>query len=86
MEDRIWVKFVCEQNEAPKKIFISFCYMPPQGSTITCNRASEWGSLECEILKFSCEGGIVLCGDLNARTGTNVTILRVTMTCLNTLL
>ena len=44
--------------------------MPPQGSTITCNRASEWGSLECEILKFSCEGDIVLCGDLNARTGT----------------
>ena len=70
MEDRIWVKLVCEQNEATKKIFICFCYMPPQGSTITCNRASEWGSLECEILKFSCEGDIVLCGNLNARTGT----------------
>ena len=44
--------------------------MPPQGSTITCNRASESGSLECEILKFSCERDIVLCGDLSARTGT----------------
>ena len=70
MEDRIWVKFVCAQNEAPKKICFCYNIMPPQGSTITCNRASEWGSLECEILKFSWEGDIVLCADRNSRTGT----------------
>ena len=66
MEDRIWIKL---QNKQ-KYIFICFCYMPPQGSTISCNRTSEWGSLEREIVKFSLDGNLIICGDLNARTGT----------------
>ena len=66
MEDRIWIKL---QNKQ-KYIFICFCYMPPQGSTISCNRTSEWGSLEREIVKFSLDGDLIICGDLNARTGT----------------
>ena len=44
--------------------------MPPQGSTISCNRTSEWSSFEHEIVKFSLDGDLILCGDLNARTGT----------------
>ena len=44
--------------------------MPPQDSTISCNRTSERGSLEREIVKFSLDGDLILCGDLNARTGT----------------
>ena len=44
--------------------------MPPQGSTISCNRTFEWGSFEHEIVKFSLDSDLILCGDLNARTGT----------------
>ena len=69
MDDRIWVKLICKQN-IEKDIFICFCYLPPKGSTISCNRQSEWSSFEFEIVKFASQGDILVCGDLNARTGT----------------
>ena len=35
-----------------------------------CNRKSDWGTLEAEVVKFSNNGYLMICGDMNARTGT----------------
>ena len=44
--------------------------MPPKDSTIMCNRKSDWGTLEAEVIKFSNKGYLMICGDMNAWTGT----------------
>ena len=43
--------------------------MPPADSTAALHKASQWNSLEVEVLKYCMKGHILLCGDLNARTG-----------------
>ena len=43
--------------------------MPPADSTAALYEGSQWNSLEVEVLKYSMKGHILLCGDLNARTG-----------------
>ena len=44
--------------------------MSPKGSTATRNQEFEWRSFENEVANFSNEGETLICGDMNARTGT----------------
>ena len=44
--------------------------MSPKGSTATRNQEFEWISFENEVANFSNEGETLICGDMNARTGT----------------
>ena len=67
-DDRIWVK-LHDINTSYNNTFICFCYMPPEGSTAMCNNNIDWSSLKLEVAGFSSEGNVILCGDLNARTG-----------------
>ena len=43
--------------------------MPPADSTAVLHEGSQCNYLEVEVLKYSMTGHILLCGDLNARTG-----------------
>ena len=53
------------------KFFCCFCYMPPVDSMATLNEASQWSTFQPEVEKYAMatRGKIILCGDLNARTG-----------------
>lgn len=37
--------------------------MPP------INEASQWSTIELEVVKYSAKGKVIICGDMNARTG-----------------
>jgi len=66
-EDRLWIKIHHPYSHV--NVFCCFCYTPPANSIITCNEVSQWSTLESEIIQFSSKGQIIICGDLNARTG-----------------
>ena len=68
-EDRVWIKFK-EPSLAVVDVFCCFCYIPPINSVVMCNEASQWTAFELEVLNFSAKGKIIICGDMNARTGT----------------
>ena len=52
-----------------KIIFCCFAYMPPANSVVTCNKASQWSTLEREVAEYKTQEDMILCGDLNARVG-----------------
>lgn len=70
--DRIWIQInnTTDNQCASNKIFCCFCYMPPADSTVHSYEGSLWTSFEQEVLKYSMKGEIIICGDMNARTGT----------------
>ena len=39
------------------------------GSTATCHNDAEWRCFESEVIQMAGKGNILLCGDMNARTG-----------------
>ena len=67
-EDKLWIR---TKPFAPIKeeLFICFCYIPPMGSTATCHNDAEWRCFESEVIQMAGKGNILLCGDMNARTG-----------------
>ena len=67
-EDRIWIRYI-ELNNLDNDTFACFCYIPPKDSTAMCNYESQWNSFESEVIEFSNKGSILICGDMNARTG-----------------
>ena len=67
-EDRIWIKYR-DSSSRDNDIYICFCYIPPKDSTVMCNEESQWSTFETEVVRFSIKGSILICGDMNARTG-----------------
>ena len=57
------------QTKYRKRYFYLLLLFTTKGFN-SCNRQSEWSSFEFEIVKFTSQGDILVCGDLNARTGT----------------
>ena len=71
VDDRIWIKLKSTEilNKENKEVFCYFYYMPPVDSTATLNQASQWSTFQAEVEEYATRGKILLCGDLNARTG-----------------
>ena len=59
-----------EPNNLDNDTFACFCYIPPKDSTAMCNYESQWNSFVSEVIEFSTKGSILICGNMNARTGT----------------
>ena len=57
-----------EANNLDNDTFACFCYIPPKDSAM-CNYQSQWNSFESEVMKFSTKGSILICEDMNVRTG-----------------
>ena len=43
--------------------------MAPSNSVVMCNSESQWETLEAEVVEYVSKGRVLICGDLNARTG-----------------
>ena len=69
-EDRIWIKltkeFFCTEND----IYLCACYIPPDNSLYLKSKNIDiLDMLEDDITTFPAEANIIICGDLNSRTG-----------------
>ena len=54
-EDQIWL-----QIHVAKEIFCCFAYMPPCQLFVTCNKASQWSTLEREVVEYITQGDVIL--------------------------
>ncbi len=69
-EDAIWVKLDKTLFGSEKDIYLCNLYLPPEKSSSTLNsNLDNWDLIEREIHMFQNRGSVLLCGDLNARTG-----------------
>jgi hypothetical protein len=68
-EDRIWIKIKDDNSNDNRDVFCCFCYVPPVNSIVMCNEASQWSTMEAEVIHFLSKGKVMTCGDLNAKTG-----------------
>ena len=83
--DRLWLKLDRSFFGFNKHLFICLCYISPALSTHTSSRENIWLDLEREIKisYFGEKGNIMLTGDLNARTSTNLLLIMLfTSRCL----
>ena len=59
-----------KQSQLSKDVYIIFTYLVPDDTTYICRCNNDiLGCLESLILKYTDKGMVILCGDLNARTG-----------------
>ena len=69
-DDILWLKFKKDFFGLESDLYISSCYMLPENSSIlTWRDLGVCDALEIDITKYSSLGNILICGDLNARTG-----------------
>ena len=73
-EDELWVR-LRSPRLTNKELHVCFCYIPPMGSTVTCNETAEWSCFETYVIKMCDRGDILLLGDMNARTGSEYEII-----------
>ena len=72
-EDSIWLKIDKNLFGTNKDIYLCNFYLPPENSSSNINSdLDKWDLLEREIQMFNTKGFVLLCGDLNARTGTQL--------------
>jgi len=71
VDDRIWIKITSLEHGkcTDMPVYCCFCYIPPMDSAVMTHESAQWHIFENEMMNYSTEGGILLCGDLNARTG-----------------
>lgn len=65
-EDILWIKLDKDFFSFSKHVYLCAAYVPPQSSQST---NSTYLQVQRDVARFSKYGDIVLCGDLNARTG-----------------
>ncbi|CAG2252555.1 unnamed protein product [Mytilus edulis] len=71
--DYIWLQLCSNFFGLKDDIFICYIYNPPENSSYTKSlREDIFDLIEKDISKYSDTGKILLAGDLNARTGTQV--------------
>ena len=69
-DDTIWLKLSKDYFGMQDHIYLCCCYLIPQNSSIfSWNELNVCETLETEVRKYESFGKIILCGDLNARTG-----------------
>lgn len=66
-ENKLWLKISKETLSTPQNVFLCAIYIPPLESPYFCEET--FPNLEKEIIHFQSKGHIIICGDLNARTG-----------------
>ncbi len=66
-ESHIWLKINKHLTQTTKDVFLCAVYIPPSESPYYNEEIFE--SLHSEINHFQAQGSVLICGDLNARTG-----------------
>ena len=67
-EFSIWLKINKEAVSTDKDVFMCAAYIPPSESPY--HNESSFSILEDEISRYQSQGNVLICGDLNVRTGT----------------
>ena len=71
-DDYVWIKFCKHFFGTKEDYYICYAYIPPENSTYYQKRQQDtWEYIENDIAHYSNRGYVVICGDLNARTGIN---------------
>ena len=65
----VWVKLNGKYLSLPSDISIGFVYIPPEGSTHAVGDTDIFDDLSASIQTRSKQGQVVICEDLNSRTG-----------------
>lgn len=69
-DDYIWIKLCKTYFGLECDLYLCYAYIPPANSEFYKNRQDDtWDYIENDIAKYSHLGSVILCGDLNARTG-----------------
>lgn len=69
-DDVLWIKLDKQFFSLDRDIFICNAYLPPEGSSLfSWYTIDVCDKLELDIMRYCELGDILLCGDLNARTG-----------------
>ena len=63
-----WIKLNAKSFNINKDIYIGCIYIPPEGSSYMAACDNYFDIIETEVMKFSANSDVFLCGDLNART------------------
>ena len=67
--DIVWIQIPA--SSPAQDTYLGCVYIPPESSSFGKDNTSKiWDRLETDLEHFSVKGNIILCGDLNARTGT----------------
>ena len=64
----VWIQLDNKFFNIDRSICIGCIYIPPEGSSYIATTEKCFTSIETEVMKFSVDSDIFLCGDLNART------------------
>ena len=74
--DIIWVRVLKDSVSMRNDLYVAFVYLPPLNSAYgKVNSKNIMLKLEKQIEYFSCKGKIMICGDLNARFGSNIDLI-----------
>ena len=74
--DIIWVRVLKDSVSMRNDLYVAFVYLPPLNSSYgKVNSKNIMLKLEKQIEYFSCKGKIMICGDLNARVGSNIDLI-----------
>ena len=65
-DDRVWIKVAKSISRQAWDLYISFFYVPPDGSTGFSSISTKWQNIDSECMQFSALGDILL---LDAITG-----------------
>ena len=71
--DLMWVRLDKQFFEFKEDLYVGVVYISPQNSVGTRELSEKaWEDLDRDIGIYSMKGKILICGDFNARTGTNI--------------
>ena len=69
-DDYVWLKFCKYFFGLNDDYFLCYSYVPPENSSYYKTRKQDTlAYIESDILSYTAKGNVLLCGDLNARTG-----------------
>lgn len=75
--DIVWVR-IPTMDKHGQDTFICGCYIPPEHSSYGKDHSIKiWDCLERDVEIFSTKGNVIVCGDMNARTGSTVDYITV---------
>ena len=66
-QNSLWLKISKQLISTPQNLFLCATYIPPLESPYF--KEETFPNLENEISHFQKQGHVIICGDLNARTG-----------------
>ena len=68
--DHIWLKLCKAHFTLERDIFLCICYIPPDNSTYLYRQSNDIiKTIERDIMTLPNDSHLIICGDLNARTG-----------------